>query len=126
MKKMMILASAIMMAAAANAKRVETESFNKVLVNVPARVRVVPGDTYSVNIATSDSLLAQSLRVDVENGVLHITPDVKANASADSDANLRIIIVTPVEPQVMAGRDCLAKTICNTYPSEKKDMATGK
>lgn len=125
MKKMMILASAIMMAAAANAKRVETESFNKVMVNVPARVRVVPGDTYSVNIATSDSILAQSLRVNVENGVLNIMPDARLD-NRESDSNLRIIIVTPVEPQVMAGRDCMAKTICNTYPSEKKDMAAGK
>ena len=119
------MASAIMMAAAANAKRVETESFDKVLVNVPARVRVVPGDTYSVNIATSDSILAQSLRVNVENGVLSIVPDARVDAS-NSDAKLRIIIVTPVEPRVMAGRDCLARTICNTYPSEKKDMASGK
>ena len=125
MKKMMILASAIMMAAAANAKRVETESFNKVMVNVPARVRVVPGDTYSVNIATSDSILAQSLRVNVENGVLNIMPDARLD-NRESDSNLRIIIVTPVEPQVMAGRDCMAKTICNTYLSEKKDMAAGK
>ena len=122
---MLIMASAIMMAAAANAKRVETESFDKVLVNVPARVRVVPGDTYSVNIATSDSILAQSLRVNVENGVLSIVPDARVDAS-NSDAKLRIIIVTPVEPRVMAGRDCLARTICNTYPSEKKDMASGK
>lgn len=125
MKKMLIMASAIMMAAAANAQRVETESFNKVLVNVPARVRVVPGDTYSVNIATTDSLLAQSLRMNVENGVLSITPDAKV-MNDETDANLRIIIVTPVEPQVVAGRDCLAKTICNTYPSDKKDMAANK
>lgn len=125
MKKMLIMASAIMMAAAANAQRVETESFNKILVNVPARVRVVPGDTYSVNIVTSDSVLANSLRVNVKDGVLNIAPDAKSS-EMQSDNTLRLIIVTPVEPKVEAGHDCLAKTICNTYPDDKKDVAVGK
>jgi len=125
MKKMLIMASAIMMAAATNAQRVETESFNKVLVNVPARVRVVPGDSYSVNIATTDSVLAKSLRVDVKDGILSINPDLKYGQS-ESESTLRLIIVTPIEPEVEAGRDCLAKNICNTYPSDKKDMAAGK
>lgn len=123
MKKMLIMASAIMMAAAANAQRVETESFNKILVNVPARVRVVPGDTYSVNIATADSTLAQSIRVNVEDGVLRIAHDAKDANLEQSDSKLRLIIVAPVEPQIAAGRDFVARPICNTYPSDKKDVA---
>lgn len=125
MKKMLIMASAIMMAAAANAQRVETESFNKVLVNVPARVRVVPGDTYSVNIATSDAELANSLRVNVKNGTLNIATDAK-NGQSDVQSALRIIIVTPVEPQVLAGRDFHVQNIQNTYPSDKKDIAAAE
>ena len=116
------MASAIMMAAAANAQRVETESFNKVLVNVPARVRVVPGETYSVNIATTDSVAANSIRVNVENGVLNIVPDARS-MQVESESPMRIIIVTPIEPTVIAGRDCFAKTVLNTYPTDKKDMA---
>lgn len=125
MKKMLIMASAIMMAAAANAQRVETESFNKVMVNVPARVRVVPGDTYSVNIATTDTELAKSLRVDVKNGTLNIATDARANVEEPKSA-LRIIIVTPVEPQVLAGRDFYANQLQNTYPSDKKDLAVAE
>ncbi len=124
MKKMLIMASAIMMATAANAQRVETESFDKVMVNVPARVRVVPGDSYSVNIATSDSILANSIRVQVENGMLKISSTVEDRK--ENDKVLRLIIVTPVEPRVMAGRNYLANTITDTYPSEKKDMAVEK
>lgn len=125
MKKMLIMASAIMMAAAANAQRVETESFNKVLVNVPARVRVVPGDTYSVNVATTDSVLANSLRIDVEDGTLKINRDARQEA-LDSDTTLRLIIVTPVEPTVLAGRDYLARPICNTYANDKNAVASRK
>lgn len=124
MKKMLIMASAIMMATTANAQRVETESFDKVMVNVPARVRVVPGDSYSVNIATSDSILANSIRVQVENGMLKISSTVEDRK--ENDKVLRLIIVTPVEPRVMAGRNYLANTITDTYPSEKKDMAVEK
>lgn len=114
-----------MMAAAANAQRVETESFNKVLVNVPARVRIVPGDTYSVNVATTDSVLANSLRIDVEDGTLKINRDARQEA-LESDTTLRLIIVTPVEPAVLAGRDYLARPICNTYANDKNAVASSK
>lgn len=122
---MLIMASAIMMAAAANAQRVETESFNKVMVNVPARVRVVPGDTYSVNVATTDAELANSLRVNVKDGVLNITTDARLGQS-EAQSTLRIIIVTPVEPKVAAGRDFHVLSLQDTYPSDKKDMAVSE
>ena len=125
MKKMLIMASAIMMAAAANAQRVETESFNKVMVNVPARVRVVPGDTYSVNIATTDAEFANSLQVNVKDGILNIAAGAK-DGRVESDSTLRIIIVTPVEPKVVAGRDFHVQTLQDTYPSDKKDMAVSE
>lgn len=125
MKKMIIMVGAIMMALAANAQRVETESFNKVLVNVPSRVRVVPGDSYSVHVATTDSVLAKSLHIDVEEGVLKIVSKLD-EAHRDADATLRLIIVAPVEPRVEAGQNCLAKTLVNTYPSDKKDVAASK
>lgn len=122
MKKMMIMVCAIMMAATAMAKRVETEKFNEVRVNVPARVRIVAGDTYSVKFATADSTLANSLRVDVENGVLRITPRNQDDV-ANMEKPLRIIIVTPVEPTVSTGRNLQAITLLNNYRNEKRDIA---
>ena len=46
MKKFMMMACAMIMALAANAREVNTVAFSKAVVNVPARVRFVKGDNY--------------------------------------------------------------------------------
>lgn len=121
MKKMMILVSAIMMAATANAKRVETASFDEVRLNVPARVRIVAGDSYSVNITSTNESLASAVRLDVKDGVLRInTRDVEA--FAEEAEKLCITIVTPREPKLTTSRDLQTKVLRNSFKANE-DMA---
>ena len=120
MKKMMILVSAIMMAITANAQRVENTSFEEVRVNVPARVRIVAGDTYSVNIATKNNEVAKAVNYDVKDGVLCInTRDIEA---LGDDNSVRITIVTPRELKVTTNRAMEAHVVRNTFV-ENQDLA---
>lgn len=70
MKKIMTLASTIIMATAVNATRVATVPFSGTRVSVPARVRFVKGDTYAFSVETKDSVLARSLQCSVKDSVL--------------------------------------------------------
>lgn len=121
MKKMMILVSAIMMVATANAKRVETSSFNEVRVNVPARVRIVAGETYSVNISSINENVADMVNCSVDNGVLKIaTRDIES--LTDNNDKLFITIVTPTEPKLTVGRSMEQVTLRSSF-SDKKELA---
>lgn len=104
MKKMMILVSAIMMVANVNAKSVETASFNEVRVNVPARLRIVSGDSYSVSIAASDVQVANAIRADVKDGVLSLTTR-NIEELGEAVNSLTITVVTPSEPTLTMGAD---------------------
>lgn len=106
MKKMMILVSAIMMVANINAKSVETDKFSEVRVNVPARLRIVAGDNYGVNISASDEMVAKAIRANVKNGVLSLTTrDIEE--LGDAINSLCITIVTPSEPTLTMGSDVM-------------------
>ena len=121
MKKMMILASAIMMAATANAKRVETASFDEVRVNVPARVRIIAGETYSVNVAAQNEMVASTVRYEVKDGVLKINSrDI--DELMKSEESLHITIVAPKELKLTIGRDMEAMNVRKSL-DEKKDVA---
>ena len=104
MKKMMILVSAIMMAAAGYAKNVETKPFEGVRVNVPARVRFISGDSYEMGVRSTDSIAAQNILWSIENGVLTIRSRYEVPAS-DEMPEVCITIVSPVEPKLTVGRD---------------------
>lgn len=118
MKKMMILVSAIMMTVTANAKHVETASFSEVRVNIPARVRIVAGDTYCVNITAQNELLENAVRLKIEDGVLRINA-LDLEAYGEDAETLCITIVTPREPKFTAGRGMEAKVLRNTFlPNE--------
>lgn len=112
MKKMMILVSAIMMVANVNAKSVETASFNEVRVNVPARLRIIAGDSYSVNIAASDEHIAKAIRADVKDGVLSLTTR-NIEELGEAVNSLCITVVTPKEPTLTMGADVLAAEVRN-------------
>lgn len=103
MKKMMIMASAIMMVAAGYAKNVETMPFDGVKVNVPARVRIVNGENYELGVRSTDSISANSILWSIEDGVLKIRPKYENVEATNSE--LCITIVAPVEPKLMVGRD---------------------
>jgi len=111
---MMILASAIMMAAAANAERVETASFNEVRVNVPARVRIIAGETYGVSINAQDSITAGAVRMNVKDGVLKLTTRDLDALDLDKET-LCITIVTPIEPVLTVGREMNSTNVRNAF-----------
>ena len=107
MKKLMIMVSAIMMVATADAKKMETESFSEVRVNVPARVRVLSGDKYSVNINGKEE---SSIRVTLKDGVL--TLNSRDMESFDAENSRTVITITaPEDTKVTTGRD--VKTLSN-------------
>lgn len=121
MKKMFILISAIMMAASnANAKNVETAPFTGVCINVPARVKVIQGDNYEVNVITKDSLVEKKVQCVVVDGVLRIKTTDKALLEEAKD--LRITIVTPVDAEISAGRDMEMKIVDRR--AENLDLAS--
>ncbi len=106
MKKTFILAATIMMAAATYAKTISNISpFEEVNVNVPALVRFVEGDTYSVNVRSTNAYDEQAVRYSVEEGVLKIT----SIDDASSAAPMCITIISPSEPQLSLGRSVEAK-----------------
>ncbi len=115
MKKMMILVSAIMMAAAANAiEKMSVKPFEGVSVNVPARVRFVYGENYAVDVRSNDSLSASGIRVRVQDGVLKIR-SIDENEQIE---DLHITITSPVEPRLTVGRNVEVKS---TASSEKQE-----
>lgn len=118
MKKMMIMVCAIMMAAAANAKRVETVSFDEVRVNVPARVRVVAGETYGVNVAAQNELVSASIRCTVKDGVLYISTRDVENLIKNGES-LHITVVAPENVKVSVGRDMQAMSTLKNFDEEK-------
>ena len=104
MKKMMILASAIMMVAAGYAnENVEIKPFEGVDVNVPACVRFVSGDNYEVGVRSNDSIAAQNIEWSIENGVLKIRS--RHEVDDKEQTNVCITIVSPEEPKLTVGRD---------------------
>jgi len=103
MKKMMILVSAIMMVATANAKTIETKPFEGVNVNVPACVRFVSGENYEMGVRSTDSVAANNIQWTVENGVLNIRS--LHSTDTDKETNVCITIVSPIEPKLTVGRD---------------------
>ena len=118
---MMILASAIMMAATANAKHVETTSFDEVRVNVPARVRIIVGETYSVNVAAQNEMVASSVRYEVKDGVLKIN-STDVEELTENGEPLHITIVAPKNLKLSVGRDMQAMEVRKSF-DEKKDIA---
>lgn len=101
MKKMMILASALLMSVAANAEMTNMQPFSGVSVNVPARVRLVYGEEYGVNIQAADNLVASGIRWSVKDGVLSI----RTIDESEDLKNVRITIVSPVAPKLSVGRN---------------------
>ncbi len=101
MKKMMITLAAIMMAGSMNAKNEKVAPFEGVKFNVPARVRIVYGDEYSVDIQAADSLVASAVRWNVKNGVLNIS-SIDPNEDL---GDLCITIVTAGDPTIKVGHN---------------------
>ena len=117
MKKMMILASALIMGVAANAEMTNMQPFSGVSVNVPARVRLVYGEEYGMNVQAADSLVASGIRWSVKDGVLSI----RTIDESEKLENVRITIVSPVVPKVSVGRNMEMRTAKRNADLARKD-----
>ena len=109
MKKLMIMVSAIMMVATANAKSVETVPFEGVKVNVPARVRFVSGENYEMGVRSTDSIAAENVKWSVKDGVLSISS--RYEVADNGQPVLCITIVSPKEPQFSVGSNLEARLL---------------
>lgn len=98
------MACAIMIACAMQAEELVMEPFSGVKVVVPARVRILRGDAYSVAVNSSNEIVANLLSYKVQNGVLTITSPEDVQQSMDSSQML-ITITTPEDAQVTTSRD---------------------
>lgn len=116
MKKMMILVSSIMMAAASYANNVATKPFESVKVNVPARVRFVTGENYEMEVRSTNNVAANSILWSIENGVLKIRSRYENDDEMPS--NLCITIVSPVEPKLLVGRDFDVKMVTEGHKAD--------
>lgn len=91
------LCAIVMAVATTSAQNVETNPFDKVQIDVAARVRVIDGNSYGVNVRSSDKDWAESIKVSVENGVLAISTRDGYNAE---DETTIITITCPTDVDV--------------------------
>lgn len=146
MKKFMMMACAMIMALAANAREVNTVAFSKAVVNVPARVRFVKGDSYGFMVDGNDSVLVRSVQCSVKDGVLRfsfgrtVEPGVvKFDAKRDTyyygmntssqdisdehvDDQLLITVVSPEIPVVRTSSDYVAVAVKAVEEARKSDV----
>lgn len=108
MKKIMTLASAIMMVAAANAEINNTAAFNEVKVSVPARVRVIKGEKYGVTVKAEEDFQASVVKYTVEDGKLLLTTNDETMFEQDKPSVL-ITITTPEDVNVTTSRGLIRK-----------------
>ena len=119
MRKFLItMVSIFMFAMGANASDVKVindtihSHFNKITVNVPAKIRVLESDTAMIRIIAPDGATINAVKWDIEGDRLRILP---ARGSDYIDTELNIIITSPLIknvdtekfPEIEAGRDCV-------------------
>lgn len=104
------------MSASANDVKVINDTihshFNKITVNVPAKIRVLESNTMMIRIIAPDGTTANSVKWYVQDGKLKIFP-VRSEDFFEKEVN--IIITSPLIknadtmkfPEIEAGRDCV-------------------
>lgn len=115
MKKTMAFVSVMIMALnmsaniapeTANNELTSTEAFTEAYINLPARVRLVEGDSYSVLINTANEEVAKAIKCEVKDGKISFSTTDGENI----DEKVVITLVAPVIPDVITGKDFKAMT----------------
>lgn len=70
MKRLLTLALSLVMTAATYAQEVETLPFNEVKMDIPARLRIVEGESYGFTVETDDEELAGKMECALKEGVI--------------------------------------------------------
>jgi len=110
MKKMMMLAMAIVMTLSASAARtrVETAPFYKVNINFTAHVKVALGHGFGLDVRSQDGKAVEGVRWNVEDGILKINTTDLATLE-QKNGELEVTVISPFEPALTVGQS-LAKT----------------
>ncbi len=101
MKKIMTLASTLIISAAMTAQVNDVTPFEEVNVNVPATVRIVNGENFGVYVRSLDKYTATKVDYEVKDGTLVFTTKM----DHDEMENVCITIISPIEPEFTIGRD---------------------
>lgn len=115
MKKMISMVFAMVLAMGSMSAQTSANSikmtapFDKVQMDVAAKVRVVDGHAFGVNVRTNDKEVAEDIVVKVENGVLDITS--KSGADLSANDKLQITIITPNNPEIETSYCYETKTV---------------
>lgn len=106
-KKLILIASMVMFSVNAMADAVKP--FDRVKVNVPAKVKIVNGDDYLVLVESKDVYTSKLVKYTVKDNTLNITLRWGETSDMDSD-NVTITIVTPKEQEFEKSRNTEIKT----------------
>jgi len=76
---------------------VAVDAYSVAQINVPARVRVIEGNEYSVNVVALDKMAEKSVRYNVKDGVLHVY-----SVAFDEVENNAIVVnlIVPSAPKI--------------------------
>ena len=116
MKKMILTLCAVVMSVMVQAQRVDTTPFDKVQVDVAARVRVVDGRHFGVTVRSTEKALAEDIQISVENGILDISS--RGDYSATGDEETLITITCPFDVDIATTADFDAIDV-ETTPAEE-------
>lgn len=89
----------------ANNELKSTEAFTEAYINLPARVRLVEGENYSVLVNAADEEVAKAIKCEVKDGKISFSTSNGENINE----KVVITIVAPTIPDVFAGKDYKAK-----------------
>lgn len=82
MKRLMTFVLSLVMTAATYAQEVETLPFNEVKMDIPARLRIVEGESYGFTVEASDESLAGTVECSLKEGVISFS--MKKGASGEA------------------------------------------
>lgn len=77
-----------------NANVVDVDAYDVAQIGIPARVRVVKGDKYGVNVIASDKQAEKTVHYSVKNGV------IRFYSSAADELENGVVVINLVVPSV--------------------------
>ncbi len=83
----------------------EVDQFFTTMINVPAKVQFVEGETYSVEVKAQDEEVAKGVKYQVVGGVLFIYLSNGMEAQYLNSEDITIVISTPKTTEVKTSKD---------------------
>lgn len=83
----------------------EVDQFFSTVINVPAKVQLVEGETYSVEVIAEDEEVAKGVKYQVIGGVLFIYLSNGMEAQYISSEDITIIVTAPRKAEVKTSKN---------------------